>query len=218
MMMHCKRVLPAVILVVGLAACSERKPPAPPTEQQIHSSDSAVATGEMGRHRYRCSDGEPLFVDYKDNGLQIDLRRSNGGPPMMLTAPAQGLQYVGETATATFKGSQLTIVEGDHEVGTGPYSETGFLIPDRAIVLGVTGIVIEAVTGAASWKLGVADDPARYGNSLGVAEGSTVIGPSGTPCAYYGATPLRVTAQGGDFTGGKLRLAIHCLELVGPAA
>ena len=33
--------------------------------------------------------------------------------PMMLTAPAQGLQYVGETATATFKGSQLTIVEGD---------------------------------------------------------------------------------------------------------
>lgn len=47
MMMHCKRVLPAVILVVGLAACSERKPPAPPTEQQIHSSDSAVATGEM---------------------------------------------------------------------------------------------------------------------------------------------------------------------------
>ena len=118
MMMHCKRVLPAVILVVGLAACSEREPPAPPTEQQIHSSDSAVATGEMGRHRYRCSDGEPLFVDYKDNGLQIDLRRSNGGPPMMLTAPAQGLQYVGETATATFKGSQLTIVEGDGRTRT----------------------------------------------------------------------------------------------------
>ena len=112
-MMPLKRVLPALILVVGLAACTESKTPAPPTEQQIHSSDSAVATGEMGRHRYRCSDGEPLFVDYKDNGLQIDLRRSNGGPPMMLTAPAQGLQYVGETATATFKGSQLTIVEGD---------------------------------------------------------------------------------------------------------
>jgi hypothetical protein len=33
----------------------------------------------MGRHPYRCSDGEPLFVDYKDNGLQIDLRRSSRG-------------------------------------------------------------------------------------------------------------------------------------------
>ena len=105
-----KRVLPALILVIGLAACTESKPPAPPTEQQIHSSDSAVATGEMGRHPYRCSDGEPLFVDYKDNGLQIDLRRSSSAVPMTLTAPAQGLQYVGETATATFKGSQLTIV------------------------------------------------------------------------------------------------------------
>jgi hypothetical protein len=72
----------------------------------------------MGRHPYRCSDGEPLFVDYKDNGLQIDLRRSGSGPPMTLTAPAQGLQYVGETATATFKGSQLTIVEGDGRTRT----------------------------------------------------------------------------------------------------
>src|SRR3546814_1307882 len=100
-MMPLKRVLPALILVVGLAACTESKPPAPPTEQQIHSSDSAVATGEMGRHPYRCSDGEPLFVDYKDNGLQIDLRRSSSAVPMTLTAPAQGLPYVGETATAT---------------------------------------------------------------------------------------------------------------------
>jgi len=113
MMTHWKRALPALVLAGGLAACSESKPPAPPTEQQIHSSDSAVATGEMGRHPYRCSDGEPLFVDYKDSGLQIDLRRSNSGPPMTLTAPAHGLQYIGETATATFKGSQLTIVEGD---------------------------------------------------------------------------------------------------------
>ena len=72
----------------------------------------------LGRHPYRRSDGEPLFVDYKDSGLQIDLRRSNKGPPMTLTAPAQGLQYVGETATATFQGSLLTIVEGDGRTRT----------------------------------------------------------------------------------------------------
>jgi hypothetical protein len=118
MMILRKRALPAVMLAIGLAACSENKPPAPPTEQQIHSSDSAVVTGEMGRHLYRCSDGEPLFVDYKDNGLQLDLRRANGGPPVTLTAPAQSLQYVGETSTATFKGSQLTIVEDDGRART----------------------------------------------------------------------------------------------------
>lgn len=37
---------------------------------------------------------------------------------MTLTAPAQGLQYVGDTATATFKGSQLTIVEGNGRTRT----------------------------------------------------------------------------------------------------
>src|SRR3546814_5300468 len=95
-MMPLKRVLPALILVVGLAACTESKPPAPPTEQQIHSSDSAVATGEMGRHPYRCSDGEPLFVDYKDNGLQIDLRRPSGAVPMTLPAPAQSEEPTSE--------------------------------------------------------------------------------------------------------------------------
>ncbi|NTS66421.1 hypothetical protein HRV97_14790 [Sphingomonas sp. HHU CXW] len=123
--MKVRRTLPALILVVGLAACSESKPPAPPTEQQIHSSDSAVVTGEMGRHPYRCSDGEQLFVDYKDDGLQIDLRRSISEPPMTLTAPAQGLQYVGETATVTFKGSQLTIVEGDGQIRTCEREGTG---------------------------------------------------------------------------------------------
>ncbi|KAJ8138015.1 hypothetical protein OY671_008771, partial [Metschnikowia pulcherrima] len=102
----------------GRAACTEGKPPAPPTERQIHSSDSAVATGEMGRQPYRCSDGEPSFVDFKDNGSQIDLRPSNSGSPMTSTAPAQGSQYVGETATATFKGSQLTVVEGDGRTRT----------------------------------------------------------------------------------------------------
>ena len=112
-MWRLRGVRPALILVGGVGGGRESTPPAPPTEQQIHSSDSAVATGEMGRHPYRCSDGEPLFVDYKDNGLQIDLRRSSSAVPMTLTAPAQGLQYVGETATATFKGSQLTVVEGE---------------------------------------------------------------------------------------------------------
>src|SRR3546814_11281749 len=109
-MMPLKRVLPALILVVGLAACTESKPPAPPTEQQIHLSDSAVATGEMGRHPYRCSDGEQLFVDYKDNDLKIDFRRSSSAVPMRLTWPAQGIQYDGQSANHTLTGSHSHVM------------------------------------------------------------------------------------------------------------
>lgn len=114
--------------------------------------------------------------------------------------------------------TRMSIVEGDHEVGAGASSETAFVIPDRAVVLGVTGRVIEAVTGASTWHLGVTGDLQRYGNHIAAAAGSTVTGVSGTPTAYYGATPLTVSAEGGDFTGGTLRLAIHCLELTGPGA
>lgn len=110
--------LPTLGLIAELGACSESRQPAPPTEQQIHSSDSGVSSGEPGRHPYRCTDGTTLFVDYKDTGLQIDLRWSGNGTAMTLTAPTQGLQYVGETATATFRGTQLTIVESDGRTRT----------------------------------------------------------------------------------------------------
>lgn len=125
-----------------------------------------------------------------------------------------GSGVVSPTGAAT----ALTLIEGEHELEAGSTSETRLLIPDRAVVLGVTGIVTEAITGATTWKLGVADDPTRYGNSIGAMADATVIGVSGTPCAYYGATPLCLMAEGGDFTGGKVRLAIHCLELTGPFA
>lgn len=129
-------------------------------------------------------------------------------------SPAGGSGHTGASGAAT----ALTLIEGEHELTAGAISETAFAIPDRAIVLGVTGRVIEAISGATTWSLGVADDPARYGNGIGAMLDATVIGVSGTPCAYYGATPLRLTAAGGDFTGGRVRLAIHCLELTGPEA
>lgn len=128
-------------------------------------------------------------------------------------SPAGGSGFTGASGAAT----ALTLIEGEHELGEGGTSDTAFTIPDRAIVLGVTGLVIEAITGATSWSLGVTDDPARYGNGIGAMLDATVTGVSGTPVAYYGATPLRLTATGGDFTGGRVRLAIHCLELTGPA-
>lgn len=138
----------------------------------------------------------------------------------MLIHDGAGWSLAGGSGIAGASGAAtaLTLVEGEHELAEGAASDTAIVIPDRAIVLGITGIVIEAITGATSWSLGVADDPARYGNGIGAMPDATVIGVSGTPVAYYGATPLRLTAAGGDFTGGRIRLAIHCLELTGPAA
>ena len=35
----------------------------------------------------------------------------------------------------------------------------------------------------------------------------------GSPMAYYQADPLIVTAEGGTFTGGRISLAVHWLEM-----
>lgn len=111
--------------------------------------------------------------------------------------------------------TEFGIVEGDHTVVAGAVNDTGIVIPDRAVVFGVTGRVLEAIAGATAWTLGVADDAARYGNGIGIAAGSTVIGPSGTPLTYWADTPIRISSVGGSFTGGKVRLAVHYLALVG---
>jgi hypothetical protein len=128
-------------------------------------------------------------------------------------------EFTGTVATSPH-GAATTfgIVEGDHTISAGSYNDTSFAIPDRAIVLGVTGRVLTSIAGATSWNLGVAADASRYGNGIGVSVGSTVIGPSGTPTTYWGATPLRVSAVGGSFTGGQVRLSAHYMAITGAGA
>jgi hypothetical protein len=109
------------------------------------------------------------------------------------------------------------IIEIDHALA-GAVSTTAAIIPDKAVVLGVTGRVLTEITGATGWSLGVTGSPDRYGTGYGMGAGSFAHGVTGQPQAYYGQTALAVTAEGGAFTGGTVRLAVHLLELQPPAA
>lgn len=50
-----------------------------------------------------------------------------------------------------------------------------------------------------------------------IAAGSTNSGVTG-PTAFYTDTPVRISANGGPFTGGKVRLAIHYMLCTTPAS
>ena len=95
--------------VLMLPSCSEQPQKRSPTEQEIHAGDSAVPSGKPGRHLYQCDDDRTLLVDFKDKGLTVELRRDAGASAIILTAPSQGLQYIGETMSAKFSGSQIEI-------------------------------------------------------------------------------------------------------------
>lgn len=91
------------------------------------------------------------------------------------------------------------------------------VIPDRAICLGVSTRTSTAITGATSYDCGIAAESAKFGSSLGIAGGSTNIGVIG-PQAFYADTPVVLTANGGIFTGGDVRIAIQYLLPTAPAA
>ncbi|HWU14859.1 MAG TPA: DUF2793 domain-containing protein [Caulobacter sp.] len=94
---------------------------------------------------------------------------------------------------------------------------TTVMIPARAIVLGVSTRTSAAITGATSYSCGVAGEAGKFGASLGVAKNASNVGVIG-PTAYYADTPIVITAAGGSFTGGKVRVSIHAMRFDPPAS
>lgn len=103
----------------------------------------------------------------------------------------------------------------DVTVSSGAFVDSTIFIPDRSIVLTVNVRVMTAITGATSFGVGVAGDTTKFGNFIGIGLDSTNIGIIG-PTAYYANTPIRLTANGGNFTGGVIRTTMQYLKPRGP--
>ncbi len=89
------------------------------------------------------------------------------------------------------------------------------VIPNRSICLGVSTRTSTAITGATSYDCGIAGTPGKFGASLGIAAGSSNIGVIG-PQAFYADTPVVLTANGGNFTAGAVKIAIQALTFAAP--
>lgn len=112
--------------------------------------------------------------------------------------------------------TRLEILEQEVTL-SGASTATTIVIPNRATVLAVSTRTTVAITGAASYNCGVAGEASKFGGSLGVAKNASNIGVVG-PTAYYADTPVVLTAVGGNFVGGKVRVAIHVLRFDAPAS
>ena len=203
--------------VLGAARVEDRhltEPPALPVDGNAHIV-GAGATGAWAGH-----DGDlGLFF----NGGWVFVAPWEGCT-VWVAAERTRVTRVGGAWTQEQSGvspggaaTMARVVEIDHAL-SGGVSTTAPIIPDKAVVLGVTGRVLAAITGASGWSMGVAGSPDRYGAGYGTAAGAFAHGVTGQPQAYYGTTPLKITAEGGAFTGGTLRLAVHLLELQPPVA
>jgi hypothetical protein len=117
-------------------------------------------------------------------------------------------------ASRDVDGPRFRTISVDHELSSGASSVTLPVVPASSSVWGVTGLVLEAIGGAASFQLGVSGSPNRYGSGIGTGEGSWLRGLTGSPLTYWEDTPLLLTAEDGAFDGsGTVRLLVYAVEL-----
>lgn len=87
-------------------------------------------------------------------------------------------------------------------------------VPGHSLIVGVTARVTEAITGTlTSWSLGTAADAGQFGSGLGKGLNSWAQGLLSAPMAVYAPLELRLSATGGAFAGGRVRIAVHTLAL-----
>ena len=112
--------------------------------------------------------------------------------------------------------TRAAVIEASATGLSGSSVTTALTIPAVALVIGVSGRVTTAITGATGFALGIAAEPAAFGAGFGIGAGFLAQLPI-PPRAFALATPVRVSAEGGSFTGGALRLACHTLSIGAPA-
>ncbi|MEM9754990.1 MAG: DUF2793 domain-containing protein [Pseudomonadota bacterium] len=197
-----------------LVSLTETVPPAVFAEGDCYAVPTGAVNawaGAAGRIAIAANGGWD-FVDPRDGFRAFVLDQG-------VEALYDGAEWVagGLTRTAARAGMAVASAETDLTLSAGPSATTAPIIPERALVFGVTGVVTAPITGATAWRVGVASDDARFGSGIGLATGAWVTGPA-NPIPYWSATALQVTAEGGDFTGGAVRLAVHYMVFTSPDA
>lgn len=132
-----------------------------------------------------------------------------------------GTEWLDSTLAATPSGaaSSFLISEVDFTLSAGATLTTNTLIPSHSLVFGVTARVLNDITGTATnWRLGDPTGDDRFATGLGLQAGSFAHGLANPPMVYYQDTGLVLTGEGGDFSGGTVRIAAHYMRLSAPRA
>lgn len=199
---------------LSLTTVGATVPPGSPAEGEVHGV-GAAATGDW-------SGQDGMLAVYLNGGWAFLAPGagwqgwSRGGGTRV---QYDGQEWVEGAGALSVNGAGFVhrSLEVEHAVDAGATSSLGGALPANTVVYGVTGRVLADIGGAATFEIGVAGSSNRYGSGIGTGAGAWLRGITGSPLAYYNATDLVLTANGGNFDGtGVIRLAIHLAELTLP--
>ncbi|MDT1061484.1 hypothetical protein RM190_06400 [Paracoccus sp. CPCC 101403] len=133
-----------------------------------------------------------------------------------VTAIHDGTNWVAGALSLGQHGAGMLVGQASEDVTiqSGATVTTSMAIPSGVMVVGATARVLTAITGSlTSWSLGHSDAVNRFGEGLGKSAASWSRGILGAPMTYWTPSPLRLTAVGGQFATGKVRIVVHWREL-----
>ncbi|MFV0361192.1 DUF2793 domain-containing protein [Tropicimonas sp.] len=189
-----------------------------PAEVGVDGSCYAVPTGATGDWSGR------------DGSIAV---YSNGGWIFAIPGTGWKAWISDENCTATFHdgawhcdvtaiarngaASLFGIDELDYRITLPGTQEIPLDIPQDAMVFACSARVFEDITGSlGTWSLGLSDEPAKFGSGMGLATGSYCTGILSQPTTYYTNRRPLLSPIGGEFYGGRLKLALHTYRIALP--
>ena len=179
----------------------------------VPAGANAAWVGHVGEIAIRSNNGW-VFVPMVD-GWRVWIADEGQALDWIEGEFVEGLVARSPTGTST----AFKIWEYDQTLATGSSVDGAEEVPGTVLVFGLTGRVLDAIGGTLTdWQLGHGSSLDRYGSGLGLSAGSWVRGLTGQPQTYYSGFRPIFTANGGDFGGGTVRIAVHYMELGLPSA
>jgi len=196
-----------------LQSTTTAAPPVSPGDSDCYFLPAASTgdwAGENGKIAHRFNGGWrfltplPGFRAWVVDEARAVVWNNGGWQPIIVASAPNGAATVQE------------VVSLAHTVTAGAANTTALSIPERSILLAVTGTVTTAFSGTlATFAVGLDGQETRFSNSLWTGQGSTFVGPS-TPEVFWSDTPIKLTAEGGNFAGGEIELAAHVIRFTAP--
>ncbi|SFI66313.1 DUF2793 domain-containing protein [Celeribacter neptunius] len=204
------------VIQLSLRSVADNTPPLTPQEGEVYGVGAAPVNDWAGQ--------AGMIALYLNGGWvfvapALGLRAYVTDQAGWAAYDGAGWQLGAQTLSVHGAGMVMKVIEIDHAISAGASSAVSFALPGQSVVFGVTGRVLSDITGAGltGFSLGVAASSNRYGSGLSTVQGSWLRGLTGTPLTYYASEDLILTGEGGDFSGGTIRLAVHCAQFSLPS-
>jgi hypothetical protein len=162
------------------------------------ASEHATFTGVFGEFTY----------DYTNRRVLVHDGATAGGWPALGASPVLLVQGV-DAFYVRHGGGVYWNAPEELVTLSGATTDTTFTFPNQCLIIGVALRVVTLITGSGvtSFDIGRAGGTANeFGNDVGIAAGTTNQGLLGNPSGNYASTAIRFTANGGNFSGGTVRV------------